>query len=236
MSATPFEYEERYKVINPEATTQTLIAGGFVCTGKETQIDHWFIPFSVTSSEGQSQWFDFDKGYALRIREQTTTQGVKNIITAKQLINPGDHSSMTNHESILTVAGAREVLSFIGEEFSRVLDVLRDRQDDEALSYLEAKNLIELSGRREYITLDKERSTFQNPSVQDVVIDLDVIPALSETALGHQAALEIEYTGDAPLEGAREVVRSVSRELGYDNEDILKKALPGQAIEYLAIF
>lgn len=213
-----------------------LAAAGFRLIGTESQIDHWFIPNDIMSPDEQSQWFDHEAGYALRIRQEITQQGSRDIITAKQLLIPGDHSSMTNHESTLTVAGARTVLGAIGGEFNSVIDTLRDRRNDEVLSFGEIKNLIEGVGRKEYITLDKERATFRNPSVDEITVDLDAIPALKETDLGYYAALEIEYTGDQALDEARRVVRSVSKSLGYGVKDILAKALPGQAIPYLAKF
>lgn len=236
MSAVPFEYEERYRVIDPEATRRLLAAAGFTLISTESQIDHWFIPKDIMSPDEQYRWFDYGKGSALRIREQTTQHSKRDIITVKQLITPGDHSMMTNHEDMLTVAGVRKALSFVGE-FSNLLDNhLSQRNDDEVLTYLEVKRFIEQSGRKEYITLDKERETFRSPAVQDVVIDIDVIPALEKTALGFSAAIEIEYIGDASAEEARKIVRDVGRDLGYDEKDILTKALPGQAIAYLAKF
>ena len=215
MPTIPFEYEERYKVTDIERTRQSLAAAGFAETSEESQIDHWFIPKGIMSPEEQSRWFDYEKGYALRIREETTAKGMRNVITAKQLLNPGDHSTMTNHESVLTIAGVRKVLAAIGEEFTDLLGNLRQRSDDEVLSFQAVKHLIEQSGRKEYITLDKKRTTFRNPSVQDIVVDLDIIPALQETTLGYSAAIEIEYTGDASAEQARATVREVSRDLGY---------------------
>jgi adenylate cyclase class IV len=236
MLVFPFEYEERYKVVDPKATRQLLTAAGFALMGTESQVDHWFIPKDIMSPDEQYNWFDYKKGSAVRIREQTTQDGTRDIITVKQLVTPGDHSTMTNHEEILTVAGVRKVLSLVGEEFNSLLSDLHQRDGDEVLAFLEVKRLIEQSGRKEYITLNKERATFRNPSVQDVVIDLDVIPALKETALGFSAAIEIEYTGDASTEEARKTVRNVGRDLDYDQKDILTKALPGQAIAYLAKF
>lgn len=231
-----FEYEERYKVTNPEETHQLLLSHGYELKGTESQIDHWFIPRHIMSPEEQFQWFDYENGRALRIREQLEQEGAKNTITAKQLIAPADHSSMTNHEAGLTVAGIHSVLTSFAEEFRRGIDSLQGRDDNEVVSYADAKRLIEQHDRKEYITLHKERSTYRHPSIRDVVIDVDVIPALDDTALGHYAAIEIEYTGDESLESAREVIRNVSRDLGYDANDILTKALPGQAIEYLAKF
>lgn len=74
-----------------------------------------------------------------------------------------------------------------------------------------------------------EWTTFRNPSTRDIVIDLDTIPALEETTLGYSTALEIEYVGDASAQHARNIVRGISRSLGYDEKDILTKALPGRA-------
>lgn len=236
MSATSFEYEERYKVVDPESIRRLLAAAGFALVGTESQIDHWFIPKRIMSPDEQYNWFDYEEGSAVRIREQTTQRGTQDVITVKQLITPGDHSTMINHEDVLTVAGVRKVLSFVSEEFSSLLDEFRQRDGNEVLTYPEVKHFIEQSGRKEYITLDKERATFRNSAVQDVVIDLDAIPALKETALGFSAAIEIEYAGDASAEEARKVVRSVGRDLGYDEKDILTMALPGQAIAYLAKF
>jgi adenylate cyclase class IV len=236
MSVVPFEYEERYKVTSLESVRRMLSVADFVQTGAESQIDHWFIPKNIMSADEQAQWFDYEKGSALCIREKTTTHGVQRVITVKQLVTPGDHSAMTNYESVLTAGGVRQVLPSVAEEFSGLLADLSERKDDESLSFLQIKRLIEQAGRKEYITLDKERTTFRNSSVKDVVVDLDVIPALRETTLGYYTAIEIEYVGDASERTAREVVRCVIQSVGFDEKDVLTKALPGQAIAFLAKF
>jgi len=236
MPTTPFEYEERYKIIDIAATHHLLSMAGFVLSSTESQVDHWFIPNNIMSPDEQFHWFDYERGYAVRIREETTDQGTRDIITAKQLHVPGDHSTMTNHESIVTVDGVRQVLAPVGDEFAVLLESLSLRDGDELLSFSEMKLLFEKSGRKEYITLDKERATFRSPSLKQVVVDLDSIPALKETTLGYHAAIEVEYTGDGSPEDARKMVRDVSQALGYDEKDILAKALPGQAIAFLAKF
>lgn len=42
--------------------------------------------------------------------------------------------------------------------------------------------------------------------------------------------------GEGTLEEAQQRVRTIGGELGYETADILKKALPGLAIPYLARF
>lgn len=185
--------------------------------------------------DDQAHWFDYEAGYALRIRETETPQGRSTLITAKQLLRPADHSAMTNLEKPLTAAGAALVLSAIGDEFADVVAQLQSRAEQK-LSFAEAKKLIESAGRKEYITLEKQRSSFQNPGVANIVIDLDVVPALQHTSLGFYASIEIEHKGSAPLDEARAIVRSVSAGLGYDHKDILDKALPGLAIPHVAQF
>ncbi len=236
MSTTPFEYEERYKVTDLEKTWGLLLAARFVLTSASSQTDHWFIPNNIMSPDEQSHWFDYEKGYAVRIREQVTAHGEQAIITAKQLIHAGDHSTMTNHENRLSVAGVRQVLSSIGSEFTELVNNLRQRKDEDILTFLEVKNFLEQAGRKEYITLNKKRTTFRNRDMQDIFIDLDVIPALQETTLGYSAAIEIEYVGNASPEEARKIVRTASQKLGYNARDVLAVALPGQAIPYLATF
>lgn len=236
MTDIPFELEERYKVMDPEATQRQLIAAGFMLTHTESQIDHWFIPKSIMSPQEQYHWFDYEAGYAIRVREKTTAQDSRTIITAKQLVIPGDHSTMTNHEDELTVAGTRKVLSAVGEEFKPILDDLSERRADEVVSFQELKRYMDTVGRKEYITLKKERTSFRNPAVQDVVVDLDIIPDLDGTSLGYYASLELEYTGSDSTEHARKVVRDASQSLGFSEDEVLAKALPGQAIPFLAKF
>ncbi len=236
MTAIPFEYEERYKVTDLEAARQALAAAGFEQTNSGSQTDHWFIPKRINSPEEQTRWFDYEKGYAVRVREEITMGSERTILTAKQLLTPGDHSAMANHESVLTVAGVRRVLLAVGAEFNGLVQTLAEREDDASLTYAELKRSLEQAGRKEYITLYKERITFRNPSMPEVVVDVDAIPALRGTGLGYYASIELEYTGGASIEDARSVVREASKRLGYEQQDILAKALPGQAIPYLAKF
>lgn len=235
MTNDAFEYEERYKVTDPAATLQALGSAGFVLSGTKTQTDHWFIPNRIMTPDQQSHWFDYEAGYALRIREEVTDIGQVAVITAKQLLKPGDHNAMTNNELGLSTAGAITVLQAIGDEFASVVEQLNKRSGD-SLSFAEIKQLIESAGRKEYITLAKERSTFRNPTIADVVIDLDTIPALQGTPLGFWASIEIEYEGAESVDQAKQVIRAVSSQLGYNQNDILAKALPGLAIPYLAKF
>lgn len=236
MPETTFEYEERYKETDPIGTRRKLELAKFVLSYVQTQIDHWFIPGNIMSPDEQAQWFDYERGYALRIREETNDENQKAIITSKQLLNPADHSAMTNNEASLTVAGMARVLSVIGDEFTPVIHVLDEMEGEKELTFGEAKQLIESVGRKEYITLEKTRSVYRSDEVADIEVDMDIIPALQSTALGFWASVEIEYTGQEPLEEARVKVRKISHELGYNERDILKKALPGLAIPYLAKF
>ena len=193
MSDEQFEYDE---------TQRVLEASGFALVGSERQIDHWYIPKAIMSPEEQGDWFDNQHGYALRIREETTPERQQTFITSKQLLKQGDHSAMTNNEALLTADGMTKVLQAIGGEFTEVVAKLKQR-NDQTITFDEAKQLIEGAGRKEYITLDKQRKTFRNPKLADVVIDLDVIPDLEQTTLGFWASIEIEYTGSENLDDAQ---------------------------------
>jgi hypothetical protein len=236
MSETKFEYEERYKETNPLKTQRKLAVAKFALSHIETQIDHWFIPKDIMSPNEQGQWFDYDQGYALRIREETSGAKPRVIITSKRLLRPADHSAMTNNEEVLTAGGMLRILTPMESEFISAIATLRRMGDEAEMSYGEAKRLIEDSGRKEYITLEKTRSVYRSDAITDIEVDMDTIPALQATALGFWASVEIEYTGAGTLDEAREKVRALSHELGYRQEDILKKALPGLAIPYLATF
>lgn len=236
MSESLFEYEERYKDINPLETQRKLTAAAFALSHMETLVDHWFIPKGIMTPEEQGLWFDYELGCALRIREETSGAAPRTIITSKQLLKVADHSAMTNNERILTVGGMLQVLSSMKDEFAVAIDLLSRKDSEQEVSYTEAKHLIENADRKEYITLEKTRGVYRSDSLTDIEVDIDTISALRSTKLGFWASVEIEYIGDGSLEEARERVRSVSRELGYDEKDILKKALPGLAIPYLARF
>ena len=230
-----FEYEERYRVDDPKAAVKAVEAAGFAQTGDETQIDHWFIPKRIMSPQEQAQWFDFESGYALRIREETTLSGTRTLITAKQLLVPGDHSAMTNNEDLLNTENAHRILQLMGEEFADAVQALEAHTVPE-LTYDEAKQLIESAGRKEYITIDKERRTFANADAPEVVIDIDVIPDLRGKKLGFYAAIEFEYKGTGTVKKAEQAVQKIAKKLGHDPDEKLAKALPGLAIPYLAKF
>lgn len=235
MHANPFEYEERYKVTDPDAVQAQLEAAGYAHTGTETQTDHWFIPRRIMSPEQQAHWFDHEHGYAVRIREQTTPGGSKAVITTKQLLREADHSAMTNNERPLSRSGMIEALSPIGDEFRATVAELGQRTDD-MVTITEAQQLILRAGRKEYLVFEKQRRTFHNPAMPNVVVDIDTIPALQTTSLGFWSSIEFEYSGAGTPEEAKRHIGSICRQLGYRADDILAKALPGLAIPYLARF
>lgn len=231
-----FEYEERYAVYDPASTRRSLEAFGFSLHGSETQSDHWFIPNDIMSPTEQAQWFDYGNGYALRLREQFNGNKQQVFITSKQLLRPADHSAMTNNEAELTVAGMRRVLLPMGREFDGVIQKLIPYSDDQSLSLDEAKTLIENAGRKDYIVINKLRSTFHHTELPEILADLDIIPALKDTDLGFSASIELEYKGPGSPDEAKAAVRAVSSRLGYKQQDILAMGLPGMAIKYLAVF
>lgn len=231
-----FEYEERYKVIDVASIQKLLEVNGFRMTSEEIQSDHWFIPKEIMTPDEQAQWFDFDRGFALRIREQVKDNKRRTIITSKQLLHPADHSAMANYEAELTPRGMQEVLAPMGQEFNRIIQEVATYRNDEYLSLHEAKILIEKAGRKDYIVIDKQRSTYLNAAQPEVIADLDYVPALNGTDLGFAAAIELEYVGPGTIEEAKSAVRAVSSRLGFEPDGILAMALPGLAIKYLAVF
>lgn len=232
-----FEYEERYKEADSRAIQNRLGLAKFALGETLTQTDHWFIPNSIKSPYEQGLWFDYELGYALRIREETgDKQKSTLIITSKRLLREADHGAMTNNEAALTARGMAEVLRPIGAEFTPIVERLIVENSDKKLTFIEAKKLIESVGRKEYITIRKIRQVYRNDEIKNIEIDVDEIPALKSTDLGFSASVEIEYIGGGSLDEARAAVEVISRELGYDKKDILKKALPGLAIPYLAKF
>jgi len=231
-----FEYEERYAVSDPASTRLALEDFGFTLKGNETQTDHWFIPNYIMSPTEQAQWFDYDKGYALRLREQSSGDHLRVFITSKQLLRPADHSVMINNEADLTAEGMRRTLVPIGSEFDEVIQKLTAYSNEYPLSLDEAKNLIENAGRKDYIVIHKQRSTFLHAELPEIVADLDNIPALEDTDLGFSACIELEYKGPGSPDEAKKAVRGISSQLGYKQEKILAMALPGLAIKYLAVF
>jgi len=231
-----FEYEERYKVSDPATVQRVLEADGFRPNGGEMQTDHWFIPKYIMSPAEQTQWFDHDMGYAVRLREQIIGDRRKLLITSKQLLRPADHSAMTNNEADLNIEGMWRTLTPVGSEFHELLAELATYDGNHSLSLEEAKRLIESAGRKDYLIINKQRTTYRNAQLPDVVADLDCVPALANTDLGFSAAIELEYCGSGSLEEAKATVRTLSARLGYKQEDILTMALPGLAIKYLAVF
>lgn len=218
MPESRFEYEERYKEVDPLETQRKLKVATFMLRHVETQIDHWFIPNHIMSPDEQGHWFDYERGYALRIREETGGAAPRAIITSKQLLQPADHSAMTNNEEALTAGGMLQVLLPMEDEFAHAISALKRKEDRQVLSFVEAKQLIESSGRKEYIVLEKTRSAYQSEMIPDIEVDMDTIPALQQTTLGFWASVEIEYTGTGSLEEARTKVRDFSSELGYDKK------------------
>lgn len=231
-----FEYEERYAVSDPASTRRALEDFGFTLQGSETQTDHWFIPNYIMSPKEQAQWFDYDNGYALRLREQTSGYHPQVFITSKQLLRPADHSGMINNEVELTAEGMRRALLPIGSEFDEVIQKLTAYGKEYPLSLDEAKNLIENAGRKDYLVIHKQRMTFHHIKLPEIIADLDNIPALEDTDLGFSACIELEYKGSGSPEEAKTAVRGVSSQLGYKQKSILAMALPGLAIKYLAVF
>ena len=231
-----FEYEERYKVSDVSSIQTILEANGFAKTSEETQSDHWFIPKEIMSPAEQAQWFDYDGGFALRIREQVKDNRRRTIITSKRLLQAADHSAMANYEAELTFQGMQEVLAPMGQEFDQIVNELATYQNDGRLSLDEGKSLIEKAGRKDYIVIDKQRSTYSNAAQPEVTADLDYVPALVDTDIGFAAAIELEYIGTGTIEEAKTAVRAISSKLGFEPDEILAMALPGLAIKYLAVF
>ena len=231
-----FEYEERYKVSDLISTQLNLEVNGFELSGHKVQTDHWFIPKYIMSAAEQAQWFDYDRGYALRLREETVGDLRKVIITSKQILYSADHSAMTNNEAELSTQGLQRVLAPLGSEFDELIQTVAANSSGHSLTLAEAKHLIENAGRKDYIVINKLRATYHNTGLPDITADIDSVPDLANTSLGFSAAIELEYNGSGSLDEAKAAVRSLSTRLGYKQADILAMALPGLAIKYLAVF
>jgi adenylate cyclase class IV len=231
-----FEYEERYAVTDPAATRGQLEAIGFEFVRSEDQTDHWFIPQHIMSADQQGQWFDDERGWALRIREERTEDGQQLFITAKQVIVPHDHNTLRNVQGRLNAGDMRRVLLAMGSEFATAIAALGSQEEQWPISFAQAKQLITQAGRKEYLTAHKQRATFTTLAMRDVRVDLDAMPDLRGTDLGFWASVELEYTGGGTPEEAQLVIAQLRHDLGYDEATMLKKALPGLAIPYLARF
>ncbi len=231
-----FEYEERYRADDPAATQQQLEDAGFILTSTQEQIDHWFIPTRISSPDEQAHWFDHEGGYALRIREESMGDMNRTLITVKQALRGADHSALSNLETELTTEGLLQAFERIGTEFGDAAAQLRTHAGNSGMTVQRATQLIVSAGRKEYLTIHKQRSTFSCSQQPDVVADIDTIPALRDTTLGFSAQIEFEYKGAGSLEDAERAISAVTRLLGYGGYDQLAKALPGLAIPYLAKF
>jgi adenylate cyclase class IV len=226
------EDEARYKVANTSDVIEILKRVGFSLRQQVDQIDHWFIPNEIMSVEEQAHWFDLEGGVAIRIREESEkVDEVKLELTAKSLAIPGDHASLRNVEGPLSFVTMNEVLKEIQKD-GEIGVVGTDKED--TLTVAAAKLVLESAGRKEYLTIRKQRQNFGSESHPDVVVSVDIIPDLMPK-LGFSSAIEIEYVGSSSNASSATIVR-VCEEIGLSDSDTLEVGLPRLAVEYLAKF
>jgi adenylate cyclase class IV len=188
------EVELRYKVQSRESVLQKLTAIGAEKRGEKRVVDHWFLPPEVTNQTEQDEWFDSGRGCGIRIREVYKPDGSVEISLGAKRVS-NEHGHKALAEAEVVVSG-----------------------------YQESLNLLNMMGRREFLTIDKTRMTF---TLDDCEVVLDDI---AEYGIG----VEIEYKGDLPLEQAMERARACAERLGLTDADAFEKSLTVDAMHALA--
>ncbi|MDD3647878.1 MAG: CYTH domain-containing protein [Candidatus Dojkabacteria bacterium] len=190
------EIELRYLFKDRKLLEKRLLDLGAKISYHGHIIDHWYIPNRIKSREQEEEWFDKNRGCGLRIREQDNgyTGKVTVSLEAKRLTKED-----MNHDTFL--------------EAEIYVDSIEN-----------AKRLLELLDRKEFLVIDKNRIVYK---YEDFKICIDDIK-------GFGAGVEIEIESCSTRETALEKIRSMAKRLGLQEKDRVAKSMTVLAFDKLA--
>lgn len=191
---TRIEHELRYKLVDREGFEAALKTHGAKLIRQEHLIDHWFIPNEIQNSEQQKRWFDIERGCSIRIREIILNDGSRKVVLGTKRIMRAE-----GHNSLAEVE--------IGIE-----------------NYARAKDLLVMMDRKEFLTIDKERSTYE---VGEFEISIDEVK-------GYGVGVEIEYRGGDLGSDVIGRITKLAASLGLHESDRHEKSITVSAMEILA--
>lgn len=191
---TSIEHELRYKLSNRGEFEAALKAHGARLVRQEHLIDHWFIPNEIQNAEQQKQWFDDERGCSIRIREVVSNDGLFKVVLGTKRI-----MGTEGHNSLAEAE--------VGIE-----------------NYERAKQLLLMMDRKEFLIIDKERSTYE---VGEFEISIDEVK-------GYGVGVEIEYRGNDLDSDAIGKITKFGVSLGLNEVDRHEKSITVSAMEALA--
>jgi len=189
------EIELRYLLKDRKVLETRLLNLGAKIVYHGHVIDHWFIPKYIKSREQEEEWFDKNRGCGLRIREQDN--GYTGKITTS--IEAKRLTKEMNHNTFLEA------------------EVTVD-------SYEDANSLMELMGRKEFLTIDKDRVVYK---YKDFKICIDDIKDF-------KVGVEIEINTFKDRETALKKISRISKRLGLSEKDRAEKSITVLAFDKLA--
>lgn len=188
------EIEIRYKLKDLSAFEAKLKAQGAEFVSEKRVVDYWFVPVEISNDKQQAEWFDSGKGCGLRIRE---------------VYDGGKVASAS--------LGTKRVTDPLGHKALSEAEVMVG-------SYEEAKKLLVMMDRKEFLVIDKIRKVF-NLQQFEVVID---------TIQNYGSGVEIELHEQLdPEEGVKKIAE-FALSLGLSPEDEHEKSITVSAMHELA--
>jgi len=202
--AMHIEVEKRYKIADPEATIAELQAKGIRQTGHKHLIDEWFLPQTIKDRAEHDTWFDTDHGLAYRIRRVERPDGSFGVSLESKQLTV-DNNHNTFREETLPIT-----------------------------DYAEAVTFLQQKGYRNWLTIDKQRHSF-DAGRADITMTMDSVAGLAEK-VGVGAALEVEFSGEGTRDHALQTIDDFVRQLGVDHRGQFDKSLTVTAMDALARF
>lgn len=188
------EIELRYKIQTDEMVVSALRDLGAHAKGSKRIVDHWFLPLEINSQAEQDEWFDSGRGCGIRIRESFGIDG-----------------------GVVTTMGTKRVNNEHGHKALSEAEVVVE-------SFAKASLLLQMMDRREFLTIDKTRKTFELGEFEIVV----------DSILNYGVGVEIEYKGTRGIDEAFAKIKELAGKLGLGDGDQFEKSLTVDAMQVLA--
>lgn len=188
------EIEIRYKVQDRSQLEAVLMEVGALLEGTSRLVDHWFIPVEVTSAQAQAEWFDSGRGCSIRVREKYEGESV-----------------------VETSLGTKRVTDPLGHKALSEAEV-------QVESYAIARPLLAMMDRKEFLTIDKTRTTYRKDQFEITIDDIQ----------GYGTGAEIELKEKATAEEGVEAIRTFAKTLGLTEADEHEKSITVSAMKALA--
>lgn len=191
------EIELRYTYQNRERIEENLRELGAKITNHSHIIDHWFCDVNINSVEENNEDYESSKGYIIRIREVDNDYSGR-IVTTLEVKKLADGK---NHGNMIE----HEVV--VGD-------------------YHEAKNLLQLMNKKEFLIIDKERFVYK---WKDFKFCFDEIRGWGE-------GIEIELMTENSYEKAKRRIEKIAKEIGLKRKNKVKASLTYLALKKLSKF